>query len=76
MNWYREYIPGVSTTADPLNELTENVVPWMRTKECETSYQKLKDQLVNEPQQLASRIWIGLLRGDRRVNTAVGAVLS
>ena len=57
VNWYRDYIPSVSDTADPLLALTNKGTEWLWTEECECSYQKLRTQLINEPQQLAFPDW-------------------
>jgi hypothetical protein len=45
LNYYRIYIPGFSSIAAPIYELTRAGVPWEWTTEREAAYQKLKQAL-------------------------------
>ena len=77
VNWYRDYIPSVSDTADPLLALTNKGTEWLWTEECECSYQKLRTQLINEPQLLAFPDWtVPFYIETDASGIAVGPVLS
>ena len=77
INWYRDYIPGVSDTAEPLHGLTKKGVPWDWSVECEASFRKLKGCLIGEQRQLAFPNWNAPFFVETDAScTAVGAVLS
>ena len=57
INWYRDYIPSVSATAEPLYAVTNKVTEWVWTEACERSYQALKEQLISKPHLLAFPDW-------------------
>ena len=47
--YYRRFIQGFSSLAAPLARLTRKDVPFIWTKECERSFQMLKDRLTSAP---------------------------
>ena len=48
-SYYRRFISGFSDIATPLNRLTQKDVPFVWDKNCETTFQTLKEQLVSSP---------------------------
>ena len=48
-NYYLRYIPNYSHVALPLIRLTKSDVPFVWSKECETSFQALKEALLHSP---------------------------
>ena len=77
VNWYREYLPGVANTAEPLHFLTRKGVSWCWTEECKSSYQSLKNQLSASTRILAFPDWSSpfIMETDASMQ-AVRAVLS
>lgn len=49
MNYYRRFIPNFAKLAKPLNALSRKKVSFIWTAECEESFQKLKNSLINPP---------------------------
>lgn len=47
--YYRCFVQGFSIVAKPMTNLTKKGVPFIWTKECEASFQTLKNKLVNAP---------------------------
>ena len=47
VNYYRKFIPNMSTLASPLNKLLAKDTPWCWSKECAKSFQDLKDTLTS-----------------------------
>jgi hypothetical protein len=47
--YYRRFVQDFSVIAKPMTRLTEKGVPFNWTENCETSFQTLKDKLVNAP---------------------------
>lgn len=51
LNWYRRFVPGLSSVAVPLIQLTRknqpNRIQWM--KECEEPFQALEEAMCKEP---------------------------
>ena len=48
-SYYRRFNSGFSDIATPLNRLTQKDVPFVWDKNCETTFQTLKEQLVSSP---------------------------
>ena len=48
-SYYRRFISGFSDIACPLNRLTQKDIKFAWTKECETAFLTLKEQLVSSP---------------------------
>ena len=49
MRYYRRFIKGFSTIASPLTKLTRKEVKFIWSKECEESFQELKERLTSAP---------------------------
>jgi hypothetical protein len=49
MRYYRRFIKGFSTIASPLTKLTRKEVKFIWSKECEESFQELKERLTSGP---------------------------
>ena len=49
VNYYRKFIPDMSTLVNPLNRLLAHDVPWGWTQDCKEAFQKLKEALLNSP---------------------------
>ena len=49
MNYYGEFLPSLSGTTHPLNQLLQNNSKWIWSKACETAFQSLKKQLSSKP---------------------------
>ena len=49
VNYYRKFIPDMSTLVNPLNCLLSQDVPWSWSDACQESFQKLKDILGKSP---------------------------
>ena len=49
VNYYRKFIPDMSTLVNPLNRLLAHDVPWGWTQDCQEAFQKLKEALLNLP---------------------------
>ena len=49
VNYYRKFIPDMSTLVNPLNRLLAHDVPWGWTQDCQEAFQKLKEALLNSP---------------------------
>ena len=49
VNYYGKFLPSLSTTTHPLNQLLRHNVKWVWSKSCESSFQKLKSQLSAKP---------------------------
>ena len=47
VNYYRTFIPNMSTLASPLNKLLAKDTPWCCSHECPKSFQDLKDTLTS-----------------------------
>jgi len=47
--YYRRFIEGFSTIASPLTKLTHKEVKFIWSKECEESFQELKERLTSAP---------------------------
>ena len=47
VNYYRTFIPNMSTLASPLNKLLAKDTPWCWSQECTKSFQDLKDTLTS-----------------------------
>ena len=45
VNYYRKFIPNMSTQASPLNKLLAKDSPWCWSQECAKSFQDLKETL-------------------------------
>ena len=45
VNYYRKFIPNMSTLVSPLNQLLSKDTPWYWSPECKGSFQALKDTL-------------------------------
>lgn len=48
-NYYRKFIRNFAELANPLNNLTRKNTEFIWTENCETSFQKIKDQLISPP---------------------------
>ena len=48
-NHYGRFVPALSTTAHPLNNLLQHNVQWKWSKECQVAFCKLKIQLSSQP---------------------------
>jgi hypothetical protein len=48
-NFYRKFISGYSLISRPLRELLKNDRKFVWTKECEESFQELKEKLITAP---------------------------
>lgn len=48
-NFFRRFIPHFADIAAPLNKLQRKNVPFIWTKECEASFNKLKSALITQP---------------------------
>ena len=49
VNYYGKFLPSLSTTTHPLNQLLRHHVQWSWSDACESSFQKLKSQLSAQP---------------------------
>ena len=49
VNYYRKFIPDMSTLVNPLNRLLAHDVPWGWTQDCQKAFRKLKEALLNSP---------------------------
>ena len=49
VNYYRRFVPDMATLAHSLNRLLLANVPWKRSKQCQETFQKLKDILQSVP---------------------------
>ena len=49
VNYYGRFVPALSTTAHPLNNLLRHNVRWKWSKECQVAFCKLKMQLSSQP---------------------------
>lgn len=47
VNYYRKFIPNMSTLVSPLNQLLSKDTPWCWNRECQVSFQALKDTLAS-----------------------------
>ena len=47
VNYYRKFIPNMSTLASPFNKLLAKDTPWCWSQECAKSFQDLKDTLTS-----------------------------
>jgi len=47
VNYYGKFIQHLSTITQPLNHLLCKGVPWKWTKQCQSAFQELKDQLAS-----------------------------
>ena len=47
VNYYRKFIPNMSTLVSPLNQLLSKDTPWCWSPECKGSFQALKDTLAS-----------------------------
>ena len=47
VNYYRKFIPNMSTLASPLNKLLAKDTPWCWSQECAKSFQDLKETLAS-----------------------------
>jgi hypothetical protein len=47
--YYRRFIEGFSKIAGPMTKLLRNNTPFVWSKECEVSFQTLKDKLTTAP---------------------------
>ena len=45
VNYYGKFLPALTTTTHPLNNLLRHNIKWKWTSECETAFHKLKEQL-------------------------------
>lgn len=65
--YYRRFIPGFSTTATCLSDLTRTQAPatlqW--TEKCEAAFQKLKDALTSQPVLTSPRLHTTICTSDR-----------
>jgi len=48
-NFYRRFVPNLSSLASPLNELVKKDTPFCWTEKHEQVFQRLKSQLTNAP---------------------------
>ena len=48
-SYYRRFVPNFAKSATPLHSLTRQDVPFLWTRKCEESFQKLKDCLISPP---------------------------
>ena len=49
VNYYRKFIPDMSTLVHPLNRLLMFDAPWAWTETCQVAFKKLKELLLNSP---------------------------
>jgi hypothetical protein len=49
VGYYRRFVEGFSTIASPLTKLTRKEVKFIWSKECEESFQELKERLTSAP---------------------------
>ena len=49
VNYYRKFIPNMSTVVYPLNRLLMFDAPWAWTETCQVAFKKLKELLLNSP---------------------------
>ena len=49
MNYYGKFLPSLSTTTHPLNQILRHNVQWSWSDACQSSFQKLKSQLSAQP---------------------------
>jgi hypothetical protein len=49
VGYYRRFIESFSTIASPLTKLTRKEVKFIWSKECEESFQELKERLTSAP---------------------------
>ena len=49
VNYYRKFIPDMSTLVHPLNRLLMSNAPWAWTETCQVAFKKLKELLLNSP---------------------------
>ena len=49
VNYYRKFIPDMSTLVHPLNRLLMFDTPWAWTETCQVAFKKLKEFLLNSP---------------------------
>ena len=49
VNYYRKFLPDMSTLVNPLNRLLAHDVPWGWTQDCQEAFQMLKEALLNSP---------------------------
>ena len=49
VNYYGKFLPSLSTTAHPLNQLTQANHKWKWSEDCEIVFTKLKEQLCSKP---------------------------
>ena len=49
VNYYSKFLPSLSTTTHPLNQLLQHNSKWTWSKDCEAAFQTLKQQLSSEP---------------------------
>lgn len=75
-NYYRRFIPNFSFLAQPLNNLTRKRTEFIWTEECEQSFQKLKNKLINPPILQYPNFQEEFIVTVDASNRACGAVLS
>ena len=49
VNYYGKFLPSLSATTHPLNQLLQNNSKWIWSKACETAFQTPKKQLSSKP---------------------------
>ena len=49
VNYYGKFLPSLSVTTHPLNQLLQNNSKWRWSKACEAAFQTLKQQLSSKP---------------------------
>ena len=49
VNYYGKFLPSLSTTTYPLNQLMQANYKWKWSKECDEAFKKLKEQLCCKP---------------------------
>ena len=49
VNYYGKFLPSLSVTTHPFNQLLQNNSKWRWSKACETAFQTLKQQLSFKP---------------------------
>ena len=76
VNYYGRFVPALSTTAHPLNNLLRHNVRWKCSKECQVAFCKLKMQLSSQPVLVYYDSSLPLILACNALQYGVGAVIA
>lgn len=74
--YYRRFVPSFADVARPLHKLTEKGQPFMWTRECDSSFHRLKEALASDPVLAYPEIKDLFVLDTDASNVGIGAVLS